>query len=108
MFYKREYKFNCDGQAGDIGGPATTRELPADTFRRVYDAVDGGVSFLLFVDAVRGRICGDDAGGAFATGAGLKRFTTAFAGAQRRPGVVAARVENRQQDAPRSALRSSG
>ena len=73
VFYEREYKaheyeFNCDGQAGDVGGPAATRELPADPFRRFHDVVDSGISFLLFVHAVCGCIRGDDAGSAFATG----------------------------------------
>lgn len=64
VFYEREYKVNFEGQAGDVGGPAAARELSAGTFCHFHDAVDGGISFLLFVDTVRGRICGDDAGGA--------------------------------------------
>jgi hypothetical protein len=79
VFYEREYKLNCDGQAGDIGGTAATRELFADTFRRFHDAVDGGVSFLLFVDAVGSWRGSDVASSAFSKSAGLKRFTTEFA-----------------------------
>jgi hypothetical protein len=67
VFYEREYKLNCDGQAGDIGAPAATRELSAGTFCDFHDAVDGGVCLLHFVDAVRRGVCGDDAGGAFTT-----------------------------------------
>ena len=74
MFYKREYKLNCDGQAGDISGPAATRKLPASSLRYLHDVVDGGVSFLLFVDAGCGGVRGDDAGGACTAGAGLKRI----------------------------------
>jgi hypothetical protein len=67
VFYEREYKLNCHGQAGDIGGPAATRELPTGFVCHLYDVVDGGVSFLLFVDAICGCIFSDDAGGAFTT-----------------------------------------
>jgi hypothetical protein len=73
-----EYGLNYDGQAADIGGLATTRELLADSFRHFHDAVDGGISFLLFVDPVRGRVCSDDAGGAYTAGAGVGIFTTEF------------------------------
>jgi hypothetical protein len=74
VFYEREYKLNRDGQAGDIGDPAATRELFAGSFCHLNDSVDGGISFLLFVEPVYGCIRGDDAGGARATGAGLKRI----------------------------------
>ena len=45
--------------------------------------MDGGISFLLFVDASYGRICGDGTGCVFATGAGLRIFTTEGAEADR-------------------------
>jgi hypothetical protein len=66
--YESQYDERYDGQAGEFGGPAATRELLAGSFCHIYDAVDGGISFLLFVDAMYGGIRGDDAGGAFASG----------------------------------------
>jgi len=45
--------------------------------------VDGGISFLLFVDAVGGWSCGDVSRCAFSAGAGLTIFTTDGADADR-------------------------
>ena len=79
MFYEwdlksYDYEHDCDGQAGDIGGSAATRELFAGTFCDFDDAVDGGVSFLLLVGTV-GVFCSyGGAGGAFAAGAGLREL----------------------------------
>ena len=83
MFYEwdlksYDYEHDCDGQAGDIGGLAATRELPADSFCDLHDAVDGGFSFLLLVDTAGGWRGDDSAGGAFAAGAGVRDFTTEF------------------------------
>jgi len=100
VFYEWEYKshdygHNYDGQAGDIGGIAATRELFAGTFCDLHDAVDGGISFLLFVGAV-GGFCGDDsAGGAFAAGAGVREFTTENAEGTEAEQVAAIRRKRR-------------
>ena len=65
VFYNREHKRHCDGQAGDIGGPAATRELSVGTFCDLNHAVDGGISFLLFIDPVSSRGRDDCAGGTY-------------------------------------------
>ena len=83
VFYRRDakshdYGHNCDGQAGGIGGLAATRELSAGTFRHLHDAVDRGISFLLFVDT-GGGVCRDDnARGAFAAFTSIRIPTTEF------------------------------
>jgi len=86
--YETQYDERYDGQAGDIGGPAATRELSAGSFCYFHDAVDVGISFLLFVDAIYGGICGDDACGACKTGAGLRDSPQSSQRAQRRKSVV--------------------
>ena len=89
VFYEWEFKpydygHHYDGQAGDVGGLAATRELFAGTFCDLHDAVDGGISFLLFVGAVGGCHGDDSAGGAFAAGAGVRLSPQSSQRAQRR------------------------
>jgi hypothetical protein len=78
VFYEREddthYDEHGNGQDGDNSDPAAARELSAGAFRDIHDAVDGGISFLLFVDATRWGIRGDDARGTLAAGTGLGGF----------------------------------
>src|SRR5215813_8943250 len=83
VFHEWEFKSydngqHRDGQAGHIGGLAATRELSAGTFRYFHDAVDSGISFLLFVDTTCVGLCDDGSCGAFPASAGLKALTTEF------------------------------
>jgi hypothetical protein len=82
VFYEREhdthYGEHGDRQNRDSIGPAAARELPAGTFCGLHDVVDGGISFLLFVDAAGGSVCGNDACSALAKSAGLG-ISTEFA-----------------------------
>ena len=76
VFYEREddthYGKHGNGQDGDNSDPAAARELSAGAFRDFHDAVDGGISFLLFVDSVGGIRRDGCTGGALAAGAGVR------------------------------------
>jgi hypothetical protein len=75
VFYEREHGTQHgkrgEAQDRDSAGPAATRELSGRTFRNFHDVVDGGISFLLFVDAACGGIRSNNACGPLATSPGL-------------------------------------
>lgn len=75
VFYECEHKRHYDGQAGDVGGPAATRELPADTVCDFHDLVDGGIPFLLLVGAGGIFRRHNGAGGTYPSSTRLARTT---------------------------------